>query len=113
MPFNIKFVHTANSSRQALCDTCRYSQIVRGSNGEQLIACRQLTRGGDVAPVKFKVTECSAYISVNGQELWEMRDIAWLLGTKKIVGLAGGTSDETVITWSKPSDRNGQNEPSS
>ena len=108
MPFNLRFEHTPDSSKPMLCDSCRWANIARGSNGERDIRCSERPRGsmGEGAAVQMRVTECSSYTAHNRQTLYEMEKTAWLLGTKKIVGLAGGRSGEdTQITWSKPEDR--------
>jgi len=107
MPFNLRFEHTPNSSKPVLCDSCRWANIARGSNGERDIRCAERPRGdaGQGAQVCMRVTECSSYTAHNRETLYEMQKSAWLLGTKKIVGLAGGRSEDTQITWSKPEDR--------
>ena len=108
MPFNLKFDKTPNSSKRALCDTCRYSTILHGSNGERVVNCSYL--GAPLSYVRMKVVECSRFIDNKSQTLDEMKDSAWLLGTKKIVGLSGGRpEDEVQLTWSKPSDRKEEN----
>jgi len=54
----------------------------------------------------MRVTDCSSYTAQNRQTLYEMEEMAWVLGSKKVVGLAGGRpGDDVHITWSKPEDR--------
>jgi hypothetical protein len=102
MPFNFKFDHTPDSSKPHLCETCRFSAVVRGSEGPTYTFCSKFQ-----APVQLKAVECSVYVDKKSQTLDEMKGTAWLLGTKKIVGLAGGIPhDDVQVTWTKPGDRN-------
>src|SRR5208282_2690403 len=104
MPFNFKFDQTPNSSKNALCDNCRYAHIMKGSNNEKVTLCQRMSFGHVV--VRMKVTECSHHAEINRQDLDQMERSAWILGTHKIVGLAGGRPEDDVkITWSKPDDR--------
>jgi hypothetical protein len=103
MPFNIKYDETPNSSKPSLCDNCRFSLIVNGSNGEKIVSCSRLPY--ENSTIRMKVVQCNKYMEVNRQTLEEMEKVAWLLGTKKIVGLAGGIPSDVEITWSKPEDR--------
>ena len=103
MPFNLKFDHTSDSGKPALCLSCRFVMNVQGSDGEQMLRCNLM---GNPNRIAMRVIDCSGYVSKKGQTLHEMENSAWLLGTKKVVGLAGGRpEDETKITWSKPEDR--------
>lgn len=101
MPFNLKFDHTPTSEKPGLCETCRWAHIVRGSEGELHIRCGWQ----NTTAVRMKVIDCTAYTDKKSQTLDEMKQCAWLLGTKKIVGLAGGRVDDVQITWTKPEDR--------
>jgi len=103
MPFNLKYDGTPNSSKSSLCDNCRMAQVTKGSNGEKMILCQLMPFTH--SEVSMRVTQCNKYLEVNRQTLQEMEQSAWLLGTKKIVGLAGGVGEETQVMWSKPEDR--------
>lgn len=105
MPFNLKFDGTPNSSVQSLCENCRWAQVVRGSNGQHWTICGYQTNH----PIRMKVIDCNRHMEVNRQSLPEMERDAWILGTHKIVGLAGGRPEDGVkITWSRPEDRKDQ-----
>lgn len=108
MPFNLRFEHTPDSSKPILCESCRWASIARGSNGEKDIRCNQRPYHRESgAQVRMRVIDCADYVAHNRQTLPEMQLAAWLLGTKKVVGLAGGRAENDVqITWSKPEDRN-------
>ena len=68
---------TAREGEPSLCASCRYASIVTGTNGRQmLIRCSRVE-----APVTFKVTSCTEYLSRQHPSLYHMEDIAWVLRT--------------------------------
>jgi hypothetical protein len=109
MPFNLKFERTPDGGKVSLCDSCRFSMIVRGSDGEKNITCNKQSWPDN--KLRMKVIECNGYLDKKSQSLEEMERSAWLLGTKKIVGLAGGRPDDIEISWSRPEDRRREGKP--
>ena len=68
---------TARDDEAALCLSCRYAHIVCGTSAKhQFIRCSQVE-----APIAFKVTSCSEYLSRQHPSLYHMEDIAWVLRT--------------------------------
>jgi hypothetical protein len=68
---------TARDGEPALCLSCRYASIVFGtSTRDTLIRCSRVE-----APIAFKVTSCTEYLSRQHPSLYHMEDIAWILRT--------------------------------
>ena len=104
MPFSLNFADkTPNSSKPALCETCRWAGIMKNPDGLVRVFCQMIT--STQSEIRMKVTECNGYVDRKSQTLDEMKQTAWILGTKKIVGLAGGAAADTQITWTKPEDK--------
>jgi hypothetical protein len=76
---------TAREGEPALCLSCRYASIVSGASArDTLIRCTQVH-----APITFKVTTCTDYISSQHPSLYHMEDIAWVLRTDAKRGQMG------------------------
>jgi hypothetical protein len=68
---------TAREGEAALCLSCRYASVVSGSRARDvLIHCSRVG-----APISFKVTACTEYLSRKHPSLYHMEDIAWILRT--------------------------------
>jgi hypothetical protein len=68
---------TAREGEPALCLSCRYANIVSGASANQmLIRCTRVE-----APIRFKVTSCTEFLSRQHPSLYHMEDIAWVLRT--------------------------------
>ena len=62
---------------QSLCETCTRAHIARGySESERLVICQATT---PEHRVPFSVRECSNYVELQRESLYEMRQIAWVL----------------------------------
>ena len=69
---------TVDHGQQSLCESCRWSTIIRGARlGEQIVECDQLSF--ENRRVQFPVTSCSRYGHRNTASLREMEEIAWIL----------------------------------
>jgi hypothetical protein len=70
----------AHDTRQ-LCETCRWSTIIRGvRTGEEIVACRELAYENNRVP--FPVVSCTRYVDSNHPTIREMEEMAWLLRTE-------------------------------
>ena len=69
---------TVDQGRQSLCETCRWSTIIRGKRlAEKIVECVQLTDGHRRVP--FVVADCSDYADRTRLSLREMQEIALIL----------------------------------
>jgi hypothetical protein len=69
---------TADHGQRSLCETCRWSTVIRGPRLEdQIIECNQLSFCNQRVP--FPVVSCSRYGSRNQASVREMEEIAWIL----------------------------------
>ena len=74
----IKVRGTVDHGQQSLCESCRWSTIIRGARlGEQIVECNQLSFENQRVP--FPVMSCSRYGHRNAASLREMEEIAWIL----------------------------------
>jgi len=58
----------------SLCNTCRFATIREGQHNEKWIRCTQFDRF-----IKDDTYRCSAYKHVNTPDLYDLRQIAWLI----------------------------------
>ena len=69
---------TADHGQRSLCETCRWSTIIRGTRlGEEIVECAQLSQENQ--RVRFQVASCSDYKDRSQPELRAMEEIAWIL----------------------------------
>ena len=69
---------TADHGQRLLCETCRWSTVIRGKRlDEEIVECLQLAEVNRRVP--FGVRTCSDYIDRNRPTLREMEDIALVL----------------------------------
>ena len=62
---------------QSLCETCSRAHIARGfGEGEVLVICQATSPEHRVL---YRVRECSNYVDLHRETLYEMRQIAWVL----------------------------------
>ena len=71
---------TADHGQRSLCETCRWSTVIRGRRlDEEIIECSQLT--GQNHRITFAVATCSDFVERVQPGLKEMQEIAWILRT--------------------------------
>ena len=69
---------TVAHDQRSLCETCRWSTIIRGVRlQDEIVECSQLY--GRNQRVLFPVTSCSRHVDRNHPTIREMEDMAWLL----------------------------------
>jgi hypothetical protein len=69
---------TAAHHERALCETCRWSTVIRGARlGQEIVECSQLSYRNQRVP--FPVVSCSGYTDRNHPSIREMEEMAWLL----------------------------------
>jgi len=69
---------TADHGQRSLCETCRWSTVVRGTRlGDEIVDCSQLSWRNQRVP--FPVVSCSGYGDRRRPSLREMEEIAWIL----------------------------------
>jgi hypothetical protein len=69
---------TVDHGQRSLCETCRWSTIIRGAKlGDEIVECDQLSYRNQRVP--FPVTSCSRYGDRRQPSLRDMEDIAWVL----------------------------------
>ena len=65
-----------------LCRTCRFATIVEGpANTQKIKQCSQLGR------VPFPVVSCNDWEDTSATDLWDMKQIAWVVelkGTRRV-----------------------------
>ena len=75
---------TRNEPAASLCDSCRFSRIIRGrSLDEEIVTCD--AGPADSMRIDFKVTSCSNYLDSRLPSLGELFEKAWVLtpGTRR------------------------------
>ena len=71
---------TADHGQRSLCETCRWSTVIRGRRlDEEIIECSQLSDRSRRIP--FAVATCSDFNERVQPGLREMQEIAWILRT--------------------------------
>jgi hypothetical protein len=61
----------------SLCETCSRAHIARGfGEGEVLVICQATS---PEHRVRYRVRECSNYVELQRETLYEMKQIAWIL----------------------------------
>lgn len=69
---------TANHGEPSLCETCRWSTVIRGTRlGDEIVECSQLSYHNQRVP--FPVASCSGYSDRRQASLREMEQLAWIL----------------------------------
>jgi hypothetical protein len=69
---------TAVHPQGTLCETCRWSTVIRGARfGQEIVECSQLSYYNQRVP--FPVVSCSGYADRNHPSIREMEEMAWLL----------------------------------
>jgi hypothetical protein len=80
---------TPAASGPSLCETCRNSTITRGPRLEdEMVRCEALPMTTPVL-IRFKVTECSAYIDARLPTYAQLLEQAWILRPTSGRRLAG------------------------
>ena len=69
---------TVDHGQRSLCDTCRWSTIIRGAKlGDEIVECDQLSYRHQ--RITFPVVSCSRYSDRRQASLREMEELAWVL----------------------------------
>jgi hypothetical protein len=69
---------TVAQNERPLCETCRWSTIIRGVRfGDEIVECGQLSYRNQRVP--FPVVSCTGYANRNHPSIREMEETAWLL----------------------------------
>ena len=69
---------TVDHGQRSLCETCRWSTIVRGPRLEnEIVECSQLSYRNQ--RVTFPVTSCSSHADRRQPRLRDMEEVAWVL----------------------------------
>jgi hypothetical protein len=69
---------TVDHGQGSLCETCRYSTIIRGRTlGDEIVECDRLSF--ENPRVTFAVASCSAYSDRRQASLKQMEELAWIL----------------------------------
>lgn len=69
---------TVDHSQAPLCETCRYSTVIRGTRlNDQIVECGRLF--GHNQRVSFPVVSCSDYADRRQASVSDMEKIAWIL----------------------------------
>ena len=69
---------TVNHGERSLCETCRWSTVIRGARlGDEIVQCALLSERDQRVP--FPVTSCTRYGARSQPSLRDMEDIAWIL----------------------------------
>lgn len=92
-----KVVGGTPKTAPSLCLSCSHGQHVRGHNFDEIVFCHSLERD-----IKFSVERCSGFNARSETDLYDMRQIAWNIESRKR-GTTGFYAEvqegmETVIT---------------
>ena len=69
---------TRSEPADNLCETCRFSRIIRGrTQDEEIVICE--AGAGEGVRVGFKVTSCSNYVDSRLPSMGELFEKAWVL----------------------------------
>lgn len=69
---------TRNEPAASLCESCRFSRIVRGRTlDEEIVFCD--AGATDTTRIAFKVTSCSNYLDSRVPSIGELFEKAWVL----------------------------------
>jgi hypothetical protein len=69
---------TVRHSDASLCNSCRFSTIIRGQSAdEEIVHCQATAMRPTV--IRFKVTFCSAYFDARLPSYMQMVEEAWIL----------------------------------
>ena len=79
---------TVNHGEPSLCETCRWSTVIRGKKlGDEIVECNQLSYLNQRIP--FPVVSCSRYCDRRQASLREMEETAWILRSDAHRGQVG------------------------
>jgi hypothetical protein len=71
---------TIDHGQGSLCETCRWSTVIRGSRlKDEIVECNQLSYRNQ--RIRFPVASCSRYDDRRRPGVREMEEIAWVLKT--------------------------------
>jgi len=70
---------TTSHSERSLCETCRNATITRGARlEEEIVRCEAQPMTAPLV-IRFKVTECSAYLDARLPTYAQLLEQAWIL----------------------------------
>ena len=73
---------TASDIGRSLCDTCRHATITRGHRlDEEIVRCEAQPMAS--VRIRFKVSECTAYIDARLPTYAQLLEQAWILKSPK------------------------------
>jgi len=86
-------------SDKRLCDSCKYGNIINGSNGQEIVLCSRMGDGIYREALPFKVVECTMYKNNLHKELYELEEVGWVLEVKKgeVIGFRKPGKEERLI----------------
>lgn len=76
-------VHIKEGIGRGLCGSCANSTVVRFTTGDDYYRCEQISFGSRGGRIPAPVSECSDYHPINTPTKFEMKEVAWVLETKK------------------------------
>lgn len=68
---------------KGLCQKCDHLSFTRFDNGDVKLRCRATSEDAQSSWIHRPVVECSRFDPVNAMDLWEMKQMAWILETTK------------------------------
>lgn len=69
---------TVNHGQRSLCETCRWSTVIRGTKlGDEIVECNQLSYRNQ--RITFPVASCTRYSNREQSGIREMEEVAWIL----------------------------------
>lgn len=72
-------VHGGTLPDKRLCDSCRWSQVMKHSDGTERVAC---FANGNGLEIHHKVVECNDYANRTHKMQYELEKIGWVLDVK-------------------------------
>jgi hypothetical protein len=96
MQMDVRIKNGTPSQGQSLCETCSRAHIARGfGEGEVLVICQATS---PEHRVRYRIRECSNFLEIRRESLYDMKQIAWVLMPregKRKAGFAPAQDQET------------------
>lgn len=88
---------------KSLCGTCRFSQVMRGLNMQEVTRC--LRMGNQSVPITFPVERCSGYDDKRMPSIYDMEQIAWSIRCR-VRGQTGFADNRRDVEIEPPANGN-------
>lgn len=108
MSVRLRVLKDGTRPDKRLCDTCRYSHILKGpQQGQEAVLCGLVPAGAVIRTMAqvlpYPVVECNAYSAKGAMTAWEAKQIGWVLETKngKVIGFTAPKKRDPETSWTE------------